>query len=502
MFIESCCSERPELAHELRRLLDNHPGSEPTSAIDDATPDGPSTLSTDTVPVIEADEILLRSIGPYEVESLVGRGGMGNVFRATDTRLDRQVALKIPRIDVVGNPRLRQRFVREARIAAQLDHPGLVEIYEYGVSQSVCYVATRWCSGGDLANWISRQRDPCDPMTVAKFMQKLSRAVQHCHESGILHLDIKPGNIMLENPSNDEQAIGEPLLSDFGLARVVEQSWAETHTSRFMGTPLYMSPEQAECRSEDLGRHTDVFALGVVMYELLYQSRPFDGTSTVDLMDHIRSGRVDPIQLEKTTPRALRSIWRTCLQRRPEDRYGDAGELANDLQRFIEQKPIQRHPPSLAKRFGYWMMNQERIRQAGITLLAIQIPGVASLFICGGLLMLGLSPVTGDIVEYFTQVLMIFFTINVASLLTGRAAIHLRWWSVPIGLLFSLLYFFTAGLMLIGWMPALVIYDNAPKASFIGHLVHTTFAAAQVVAFAIAIPAAIVRRKRESTGSG
>lgn len=442
-----------------------------------------------------SEEIEIRSVGHYAIECLVGRGGMGNVFRATDTRLERTVALKIPRIDVVGNPNMRDRFLHEARIAAKLNHPGLVEIYEYGAEQAMCYVATRWCDGGDLAHWIHQNPQPHDAIEVARFMQQLCKAVAHCHDSGILHLDIKPGNIMLDG-AEDSSSLGNPLLADFGLAQIVEQSLAETHTSLIMGTPLYMSPEQAECRTKDFGPHTDVFALGVVMHELLYQSRPFEGNSTVELLDKIRSCHLEPSTLEKKTPYDLRSIWKTCLQRHPSDRYRDAGELAEDLQRFLDQRPLLRLPPSPWKRLGYWLQSRERMRHAGLAMVVIQFAGIVGFPIWGLLMALGLSPIQGDTGLFFAQTLLIICTINFASVWLGVMAMRLRWWSIPFGLAFSLLYFFAVSLTLVGVIPELAIYESAPDASFIGHLLNAILAATQTTFILLALPAARAHHTR------
>ena len=252
-FLDQNCSQDSSLRESVQSLLDTHQNS--NVSLDESLE---LVQARTNVPLDAEDDqdfghLLVSQIGQFSIQRIVGRGGMGNVFLAHDASLDRLVALKLPRIDVLGNPELQDRFLKEAKVAASLRHPGLVEIYEFGTTERFCYLASRWCPNGDLASWLDSHPQPHDPFQVAAFIQQLCIAVAHCHDAGVLHLDIKPGNIMLEcddGSSEDPSSLGLPLLTDFGLARVMEQSLSDAQSSTILGTPLYMAPEQVECRRE------------------------------------------------------------------------------------------------------------------------------------------------------------------------------------------------------------------------------------------------------------
>ncbi|QEG38237.1 serine/threonine protein kinase [Roseimaritima ulvae] len=489
-FLDQHCDGDVGLRKRIEELLTAH-RSGAAAADDLQPPSAASTTYVEPTQVIgkEANTELL-SVGHFQIQRLVGRGGMGNIFLAFDEQLERLVALKLPRIDLYGNPGLRKQFLREAQVAAKLRHPGLVEIYEYGVNDSLCFMASRWCNGGDLAAWIEKHPGPHGPQLVANFMMQVCSAVGHCHQAAVLHLDIKPGNIMLERAAGDT-GLGTPLLTDFGLSRVVEQSQAETQTSVIRGTPLYMSPEQAECRGAEIGPHTDVFALGVVMFELLHGKRPFSGGTSTEILDEIRAGSIASSHVEKQVPEDLRCIWKVCLQRRTTDRYANATDLGNDLQRFLDRTPIKARPPSAGRRMWYWLTNAERIRHAGIAMLAIQVPGMLSLIILGAAIVLGISPFGSDVAAYGLQAGAIVVGVNVPSAIMGLKAIAGYWWSIPCGLTMSVAYLVTATLMLLQIIPAFDIYIDFPAAAYIATLINSVFAAMQTIVFAMAIPAAI-----------
>lgn len=442
------------------------------------------------------------SISHFKIERMIGRGGMGNVFLAHDEVLDRPVAIKLPRIDVLGNAKLQKRFLKEAKVAASLRHPGLVEIYEYGASGRYCFLASRWCAGGDLAAWLEQHPIPGDQRSIADFIRKLCCAIDHCHQAGVLHLDIKPGNILLDrHPTSSPQDsidLGEPLLTDFGLARVIEQSLSDAQSSMLLGTPLYMAPEQAECRGDDIGPHTDVFAIGIVLFEMLYGRRPFQGETPIEVFDQIRAGKINfddaPSTLADGLALAddLKTICRICLQTRIADRYPSAQALADDLGRFLDRKPIFATTPTLARRMGHWLSDQKRIRQAGLILLGIQVHGTLSIFLLFGLMLVGLaSPFESSPWRLAIDYAPLFVVINIPSFLVGFKAIAMRPWAITAGLLLSCLYSIAVILMAMGKMEPLGVYDGFPAAEFMGSYIHSIFAAVQLAAFVVAIPAAI-----------
>jgi serine/threonine protein kinase len=495
-FLKQECFEDNGLRERVESLLDAHLAANSSVQGFSGVLQGSPVTESESDSDQENDSPVFSKIGRFKVQGIVGRGGMGNVFLAHDESLDRKVALKLPRIDVLGNPDLQAKFLREAKIAAALRHPGLVEIYEYGSTGRFCYLASRWCPDGDLASWLEANSGPQDPLQVAKFIQQLCLAVAYCHQANVLHLDIKPGNILLDRSnsqsSQDTSILGRPMLTDFGLSRVIEQSLAEAHSSAILGTPLYMAPEQAECRQEELGPRTDVFAIGVVLFEMLYGHRPFDGSTPMQVFDRIRSGEIASSRSTPSVPRALRSICEVCLQSRIANRYASAKELADDLGRFLERQPILARPPSLLQRLGYWMTNPERMQQAGATMLSIQITGTFGVAVLIILLFRGSAgPFTTDPWALLVQYLPLFFLINIPSAFVGIQSLRQRPWAIIAGLVFSVAYLASASLMSAGKIASLSVYEGFPAATFMGNYVHAVFASIQLIAFAVAIPAAV-----------
>ncbi|MCA9085160.1 MAG: serine/threonine protein kinase [Planctomycetaceae bacterium] len=499
-FLKNACGDEADLRAGVEKLLKVH--MENATAQDPEETQPLSGSSGDVDGSFElSEETGLSSIEHFRLLQVVGRGGMGSVFYALDERLDRHVALKLPRLDVFGNPTLRSRFLREAKVAAGLSHPGLVAVHEFGVSGQLCYLVSEWCPGGDLAAWLRRCPGPLPAQVVARFIQQLASAVAYCHDSGVLHLDIKPGNIILkdsirtENGSDKEP--GSPMLTDFGLARMVEDNLPLPHTSLMLGTPLYMAPEQAACRTEDIGRATDVFSIGVVMYELLTGRRLFEGTNSIEILDQVRSDANISLPRMDSIPRDLRVICQACLERRPEDRYSSARDLADDLTRFLNGDPVQIRPVSRLRKVGYRIRKPERIWQAGLSTVAIQTPMVlllAFLWLIISMKLVRTVPEGWDSSQI--PFLILLLTVHVPSLVIGIFSLNYKWWSVPVGLLFSLNFLVPTVLVVLGIMSPMQLYDGNPMAAFLMHYSFAVFAAFQTFAYAAAVPAAMKLRKQ------
>ncbi len=341
----------------------------------------PIELSADLL----SDVPCLGRVGKFRLDRLIGRGGMGNVFLAFDEQLRRPVALKFPRVDTLENPQLLQRFLQEARLAAQLNHPNLVKIFQVDVFGEICFIASEWCEGGDLARWLAAHPGPQQPQWSATLIGAIARAVAYCHRQQIVHLDIKPANIILATPADGELPINagtltgdkrlsfRPMLTDFGVARVIEEGLTKTHSSLLMGTPLYMAPEQAEGDRNRIGPTSDIFALGVVLHELLYGERPFEGKSPMQVMDQLRQADTLVIRKCDHVPSELRTICGRCLQHAPEDRYPSADALAEDLDRFLRGEPIHARPVSLKQRLWRWCSRPQRVKEAVVGVVVIQI---------------------------------------------------------------------------------------------------------------------------------
>ncbi len=267
------------------------------------------------------------TIGRFQIEREIGRGGLGIVLLARDPQLGRQVAIKIPRQEIVYGDDARRRFVREAEAAARLSHPHIVALHEVQQHGAMCYLVSEYCNGPSLAQWLKSQSAPIAPRDAALLIERLALAVHHAHSRGVLHRDIKPGNILLEI---DESAAASaatdaprltPKLTDFGMAKLLESTGDETASGMIVGTVAYMPPEQAEGRTRDLDSRADVYSLGAVMYELLTGTAPYRGKSDLDTLRQLLVNEpTRPRALHKNVPADLEAITLKCLAKiRPGD---------------------------------------------------------------------------------------------------------------------------------------------------------------------------------------
>jgi eukaryotic-like serine/threonine-protein kinase len=275
----------------------------------------------------------LGELGDYALLEVVGRGGQGVVYRAHQKTLNRTVALKMISLGSWATEAHMKRFRREAEAAASLEHPGIVPIYEVGEGDGCCYFSMRFVEGGQLDQVIKRK--PKSIRQAAELISKVARTVHYAHEHGILHRDIKPGNILLD-------AKGEPLLTDFGLARLVQAESTVTRTKEVMGTPSYMAPEQAMGNNAAVSSATDVYGLGAVLYQLLTGHPPFAGGTTYETIKLVLDTEPrQPRLLNPKIDRDLSTICLKCLEKDPKRRYTSALALAEDLERWLKHEPIQ-----------------------------------------------------------------------------------------------------------------------------------------------------------------
>jgi WD40 repeat protein len=274
-------------------------------------------------------------IAGYEILGLLGRGGMGAVYKARDTRLNRIVALKTIIGGAFAAPSERERFGREAAAIAHLDHPNVVPVYEVGEASGVPYFSMKYYAGGSLAE---HEREPSsEPRTVARLVESTARAIHHAHQRGVLHRDLKPSNVLLDED-------GQPHVADFGLAKRFDPGVGPTDASSIAGTPAYMAPEQATGRGE-LTTKTDVYGLGVILYELLGGAPPFDGDSPFSVLQKLQEEAPPRLTARHPrTPRDLETIAFKCLEKDPRRRYESAQELADDLARWQSGRPIVARP--------------------------------------------------------------------------------------------------------------------------------------------------------------
>lgn len=282
--------------------------------------------STETVAGEEQTPV--QDFGDYEILAELARGGMGVVYRARQKSLDRIVALKMILPNRLANAEAVKRFRQEAESAAKLQHPGIVPIYEIGTHNGTHYFTMPLIQGTSLASML--EKGAMQPQRAAKFIARVASAIEHAHSFGILHRDIKPENILVDYK-------GRPLLTDFGLAKVLGNDRHLTTPGQIFGSPCYIAPEQLAGRREQLGPPVDVYGLGVAMYEMLVGEPPFQGTSIPQTLLAVQMNEAaPPHQRNAAVPEELSRICMKCLQKDPEDRYPTAQALAIDLKLWLE----------------------------------------------------------------------------------------------------------------------------------------------------------------------
>jgi serine/threonine protein kinase/tetratricopeptide (TPR) repeat protein len=304
--------------------------------------------------------------GDYELEGEIGRGGQGVVYRARQKSLNRTVALKIIVLGHWATARHLKRFRLEAEAAASLNHPSIVPIHEIGERDGCCYFSMNLIEGGQLDEVV--RRAPMSMRQAAELIAKVARTVHYAHEHGILHRDIKPGNILL-----DEN--GEPHLTDFGLAQLVEAESTVTRTLDVLGTPSYMAPEQAAGETTKLSKATDVYGLGAVLYQLLTGQPPFAGGTTYETIRLLRDTEPRPPRsLNSKIDRELSTICLKCLEKDPKRRYSSAVALAEDLEHWLKHEPIQAKPSGFFTQGRKWVRRNPSTAVMAAMLLALAVP--------------------------------------------------------------------------------------------------------------------------------
>ncbi len=304
----------------------------------------------------QAPDTLPTVLGDYELLKEIARGGMGIVFRAHQRSLGRIVAVKLILVGQWASPAQVERFKAEAAAAARLDHPNIVPIYEIGEASGQHFFSMKLIEGGSLANGRRLQVNEAATLVVT-----IARAVHYAHQRGVLHRDLKPTNILLD-------ARGEPHLTDFGLAKILEPGAAMTHTGAVLGTPAYMAPEQAGIGPVSVA--ADVYSLGAILYHLLTGEPPLRAESTTELLRAVAErDPAPPRTLTPSIPRDLETICLKCLQKDPARRYSSAEALADDLVRWQRDEPIQARPVGVAERLALWA----RRRPAVAALAALSV---------------------------------------------------------------------------------------------------------------------------------
>jgi WD40 repeat protein len=314
---------------------------------------------------------LPRGFGPYELLAEVARGGMGIVYKARQLPLNRVVAVKVLAAGQFAAPDFVKRFRTEAEAVARLDHPNIVPIYEVGECEGQPYFSMKFFESGSLAGRISNREFHISDREAAGLLAKLARAVHYAHQRGILHRDIKPGNMLLD-------AQGEPHLTDFGLAKLVEKDSTLTRTMAMLGTPSYMSPEQARGEAKQLTTAVDVYGLGAVFYELLTGQPPFAGGTTMETVRQVLEKEPRrPSVLKPGIDRDLETICLKCLEKDPGRRYGSAEALGAELERWQRHEPVEARPPSAVYRLQKAWSRNKLAYSAGIAVVLTLVVGLS-----------------------------------------------------------------------------------------------------------------------------
>ena len=309
---------------------------------------------------------MLKDFGDYELLQEIGRGGQGVVYRARQKSLNRIVALKVIGLAHWATEAHVKRFRLEAEAAASLNHLCIVPIYEVGERDGACYFSMGLVEGGQLD--AVAKREPIPIRHAAELIAKLARTVSYAHEHGILHRDIKPGNVLLDKK-------GEPHLTDFGLARLVETESSVTQTLEVLGTPSYMAPEQAVGNNAGITSATDIYGLGAVLYQLLTGHPPFAGGTTYETVRLVLDAEPrQPRLLNPKVDRDLNTICLKCLDKDPQRRYSSALALAEDLERWLKHEPIRARRTGLVTRGRKWVRRNPSIAVMAAMLLVLAVP--------------------------------------------------------------------------------------------------------------------------------
>jgi serine/threonine-protein kinase len=353
----------PQFAGEIRLQFEVHEGVEPGVGPADDPPDDPFAQGS-RWPVIPG----------YVILSELGRGGMGVVYRAWQDSLHRLVAIKMVLPRGAADAHNLSRFRTEAEAVARLEHPNIVQIHEVGETKGYSYIALQFVDGGNLAQKLAGA--PLPVRQAAALTETLARAIHYAHQRGIIHRDLTPSNVLLTDA-------GVPKVTDFGLAKILAGGSDQTQSGEILGTPSYMAPEQALGKVREAGPAADIYSLGAILYEMLTGRPPFKAATLLETLDLVKSqDPVPPARLQPNLPRDVETICLKCLEKEPRKRYPSAEALADDLARFLADRPVLARRVGLAERTRSWCRRNPAVASlvAAVVLLvgAIAVGSIVS----------------------------------------------------------------------------------------------------------------------------
>ena len=401
---ESLLEEHPDLASALDCL----------DALDSLAPDEPKGSRIADEPTMRIPEPMAnlpRIFGQYELLDEIGRGGMGVVYMARQSGLDRTVAIKMILAGHMASREHVRRFQAEAKATAQLRHPNIVHIHEVGQIHGQDYFAMELVEGESLAQRLARE--PVDIETAVRLLGSVARAVDHLHGQGIVHRDLKPSNILLDED-------GQPMVSDFGLAKMFSAGSEMTASGVITGTPSYMAPEQAAGHNSEVGPAADIYSLGAILYEMLTGRPPFHCENPLDTLMEVLSR--EPIPLRRLSPRISRSlelICLKCLAKSPKDRYETAGALAEDLDRFARGEALLARPPSIGQKLWSWTRRQPA--------LVLRLAVLAVFYLVANVNFIWFSEVTQVDAPYYWTISLLLAAWAIGSVICQQGMESQRW---------------------------------------------------------------------------
>ncbi len=314
-----------------------------------------------------ADPLVGQSLGPYGLVERIGNGSFGIVYQAVDSRSQRIVAIKILKSEILLNREAVSAFEKEATVASRLSHPGIVMLLDNGLSEDQPYLVSEFIDGKDLGGWHALQhQEPQPDDCILRFMLPLLEAVEHAHANGVIHRDIKPGNVLLKRNGESDGDVDSldyftPKLADFGLAKLTVDVLVDSRSSLTIGTPMYMAPEQLVPTWGAISARTDIYALGVLMAELMNGRTPRHGMTFSNLLSSVlRKDRDPQILWSDRAGDGIRAIIRRCLQKDPIDRYANVGALKTDILGVLKSPSTKVQGDGFIQRFKQWARHPER----------------------------------------------------------------------------------------------------------------------------------------------
>lgn len=419
--------------------------------------------------------IFPKNVGRFKIDRVVGHGGMGIVFAASDTMLDRRVAIKVPRIEVQLNQQLELTLLKEAKVAAKLRHPNLVELFEIASFGSGNYLVSRWAGGGSLLAHLNKIDLPISEEAAIWFMSQILAGLDHCHRKNVTHLDLKPGNILFDDDADfaaDHGFPGRPLVADFGLARVLEVDRSRTITQGVVGTPLYMSPEQIVGDNSAIGPCSDVYACGVIFQELLLGEHALSDLPIAQAMRRMQDGELPSLPKNLLVSRSTRQIIKKCVQRDPKFRYANAGEVLADIRRLQEGELIQIGRVPFRAAILHWCQRPERIELAAYTSIAFNLSLMAGFTALLLTMYFGWSAIfQGSASELAIDIFKLLLfphgpMIGIAFwILSGKLSLHI------VNLFFSLAFVLLVSMSILTGNSPLRVYQGREFTMFLTHII-------------------------------